>query len=83
MAETKTRHTPDETEPHYQLCNGETAERIVVTDLGVSVVPNRWLLTLDYGWAQTIVATCDYADHARGVAAALALALDCDVDWLA
>lgn len=62
------------------LLNGETAERIIVTNDGQH--PDHWLITLDYGWAQTIVATCDYPAHARGIAVALAEALDCGhVEW--
>lgn len=65
------------------LLNGETAKKISVTHLSVRGIHNdRWAITLDIGWAQTIVAISDYTHHARGVAIALAEALDCpDVEW--
>jgi hypothetical protein len=74
------RHTPSEDEPQDHLCSGEKAERIIVTSDGET--PEHFLLTLDYGWAQTIIARCDYDHDAAGVASAVALALDCDVEWL-
>lgn len=59
------------------LLNGERAEQIRVTHLD-DQTPDRWLIVLDGGWFETIVATCDYAAHARGVALALAEVLDCE-----
>lgn len=82
MSETKARRrwTPEAEEVEEQLCNAETAARVLVTR--TDKPPVKWLLTLDYGWAQTIIATCDYDHDAHGVAAAVAVALDCDVEWL-
>lgn len=62
------------------LLNGETAEKIMVVPDGKH--PEHFLIVLVYGWAETIVATCDYNHHARGVALALAEALECGhVEW--
>ena len=40
-----------------------------------------WLIVMDYGWAETIIAECDYDHHARGVALAVAEVLGCEVEW--
>jgi hypothetical protein len=75
------RWTPGEEGPEEQLCGGEVAERVIVTK--DDEMPEHFVLTLDIGWAQTVIARCDYDHDASGVAQAVALALDCDVEWLA
>lgn len=61
------------------LLNGETATALrVVND---DQRPEHWLIVLEWGWGETVLAICDYAHHVRGVALAVGAALDVDVDW--
>ena len=64
-----------------KLCDGGTPQQVIVTSDGGT--PEHFLITLDCGWMQTIIARCDYDHHASGVAQTVALALDCDVEWIA
>ena len=61
------------------LLNGENAEQVTVTLNPSKHAGETWVITLDYGWAQTNVALCDYPHHAHGVALALAGSMDCDL----
>lgn len=67
------------------LLGDDEAERIVVTHAPAEPGKHndRWLITLDYGWRQTIIAECAYRNHAEGVGEAVAAALDCPLEWLA
>ena len=81
---TRSRWTPSKEDVEEQLANGETVEKVIVTHLPAEGIFNdRWAITLSIGWAQTIIAICDYDHHASGVANAVAYSLDCDVEWLA
>lgn len=60
------------------ILNGETANQIkVVYSPAEDGRADHWLIVVEYGWAETIVAECDYAHHAAGVALALDEALVC------
>jgi hypothetical protein len=61
------------------LINGETATSVMVTLNPSKHAGETWIVTVDYGWAQTNVALCDYPHHAHGVALALSGAMDCDL----
>ena len=64
--------TLEDVEDH--LLNGESAEEVRITEderLG-------WLVVLNWGFAETVVARCDYERHARGIAAAIAYTVDVD-----
>lgn len=63
------------------LIDGEKAAEIRVLHDGETKATQGWLLVLDYGWAETVVAHCSYERHARWVADCMGEALDCPVRW--
>lgn len=67
--------------PVEGMLGGETATEVKLTPPPpVGPIRDRdWLVVVGFGHGETIVAQCAYEPHARGVAAALALALDVPV----
>lgn len=64
------------------LLNGETASFVAVAQEEETGATPLYLLVLDEGWKQSIVASRMYRDDARGLAYALADVLDCPVEDL-
>lgn len=65
----------------YHLLNGETAHGLTVIrhdDESPQATPT-YLLNLNIGWADEIIAERMYLSHARGIAYILADALGCPV----